>query len=129
MYESDTFFNLSILGRVGLGALSITLFAITVAAFYLVAKRMSLVTGIVTAMVFLWAFIWLSPQIYYLYYILLFDGLPLQNVIHTPPNAQEILTIMTFTSDAWLSAHAKAVLGWVMILLSFWVAHRRSTPK
>lgn len=126
MYEADTFFNLSILGRIGLGALSITLFAITVAAFYFVAKRMSLVSRIVTALVFLWAFIWLSPQIYYLYYILLFDGLPLQNVIHPPPSAQEILTIMTFTSDAWLSAHAKALLGWVMILLSFWV--KRSEP-
>lgn len=121
MYESDTFFNLTILGRIGLVALSVTLFAMTVAAFYFVAKRMSLVSRIVTAMVFLWAFIWLSPQIYYLYYILLFDGLALQNVIHPPPSAQEILSIMTFSDKTWLSAHAKALLGWVMILLSFWI--------
>jgi hypothetical protein len=129
MYEGDTFFNLTILGRSGLVALSITLFVVTMTAFYVIAKRISLVTRIVTAMVFLWAFIWLSPQIYYLYYIFLFEGLPLQNVIHQPPNAQEILSIMTFTSDAWLSAHAKAVLGWAMILLSFWLARKPPTLK
>lgn len=129
MYEADTFFNLSILGRIGLGALSITLFALTVAAFYFVAKRMSLASRIVTAMVFLWAFIWLSPQIYYLYYLLLFDGLELQNVIHRPPSAHEIWTIMTFSDKAWLSSHAKALLGWAMILLSFLLMRKDARSK
>lgn len=129
MYESDTFFNLTILGRIGLGALSIALFAVVVAAFYFVARRMSLVSRIVTALVFLWVFIWLSPQIYYLYYILLFDGLELQNVIHLPPSAQEILSIMIFSDEAWLSSHAKALLGWIMILLSFWVRRLDSGSK
>lgn len=126
MYEADTFFNLSILARVGLAALSITLFGLTLAAFYLVAKRMSLASRLVTAMVFLWVFIWLSPQIYYIYYMLLFDGLQLQNVIHPPPNAQEIFAIMTFSDKVIISAHAKAILGWAMILLSFWLSLRLS---
>lgn len=129
MYEGDTFFNLTILGRIGLAALSITLFVVCIAAFYWVAKRMSLVPRIVTALVFLWLFIWLSPQIYYLYYLLLFDGLPLQNVIRKPPDAQEIVGIMTFSDRAWLSSHAKALLGWTMILLSFLVVHKNTRSK
>lgn len=129
MYEGDTFFNLTVLGRIGLGLLSITLFALTMAAFYWVAKRMSLASRIVTALVFLWLFIWLTPQIYYLYYLLLFDGLVLQNVIRKPPDAQEILAIMTFSDRAWLSSHAKALLGWAMILLSFLVARKNTRSK
>ncbi|MEL6503283.1 MAG: hypothetical protein AAFO61_11040 [Pseudomonadota bacterium] len=62
-------------------------------------------------------FVWLSPQVYYTFYMRFFS-LPLQPVIGWPPSPAHYAEILTFTGRANLSAHSQGVLGWLLILAS-----------
>ena len=121
MYAEDSFFTLSLAGRVGLVALSTglaaALFALARLSFRLVdgvppVKRLLARFGISTGL--FWAFVWLSPQVYYLYYQVIFDGLPWQIVIHNPPSLGTLIDLLAFIADKALSDHAKGVLGWCL---------------
>ena len=61
-------------------------------------------------------FVWLSPQIYYSYYLILFDGLPLQIVLQQPPSLTEILKLLSFSGQNTLSAHGKSILAYAMLI-------------
>ena len=76
------------------------------------------------AFVVIWAFEWLSPQVYYLYYIFLFD-LPLQLVVQTPPTPGDVVRLLTFTAGFDLSHHGRGALSW-LILLACVAPHRQS---
>ena len=65
-----------------------------------------------------WLFVWLSPQVYYQYYRLIFDGLPVQWVVGRP-ELGEAMRLLTFTGPANLSAHGQGVLGWAMLCVAF----------
>jgi hypothetical protein len=65
-----------------------------------------------------WLFLWLSPQVYYLFYQLIFAGLPVQIVITWPPGAETVLRRLTFTGPATLSAHGQGLLGWALLVLA-----------
>lgn len=118
MYDGDTFFSLTMTARVGLGFLSAVLAALTAAAFIKVGCRMSRPVRLLLAPVFLWLFVWLSPQVFYLYYMAVFDDLPLQNVVQAPPGPGEILRLLGFAGTARLSHHAQGLLGWGLIVLA-----------
>lgn len=106
-------------GRIGLLSLSI-LMATT--AFGLVRlltlHRPPVLRPFICAVVYI-SFIWLSPQGYYTYYRLIFDGLPAQSVIGTPPRPDDVLAYLTFSGRATLSAHATGALGWLLLGLAF----------
>ncbi|MEO1139034.1 MAG: hypothetical protein AAFW87_06220 [Pseudomonadota bacterium] len=70
---------------------------------------------IVLAITVFWAFLWLSPQVYYFYYMLIIDSLPWQIVIKAPPGAGDLVRLMSFSDDASLSAHGQGALGWAMV--------------
>lgn len=76
------------------------------------------------AVALFWAFVWLSPQIYYTYYMFLFNDLPVQSVIKSPPGPERIAKLLTFTERQTLAAHTAGVMGWAMILVVM-VARRR----
>ncbi len=118
MYDGDTFFSLTMTARVGLVFLSAGLAAITAAAFIKVGCRMSWPIRLPLAPAFLWLFVWLSPQVFYLYYMVVFDYLPLQNVVQAPPGLDEILRLLGFAGKASLSQHAQGLLGWGLIVLA-----------
>lgn len=120
MYSNDTFFHLTLLGQIGLALLSLGLACATLWCFLKISSRFGLFVKVLLAFVFLWLFVWLSPQVYYLYYLQLFDGLPMQIVIHAPPTPVEILRTITFTTNANLSAHSKGILFWLMVILAVW---------
>ena len=61
-----------------------------------------------------WGFVWLSPQIYYTYYMMIFEGLPLQWVVRQPPALGDIGRLLTFRGPATMSAHGLGILGWSM---------------
>ena len=119
MYDSDSFFSLTMAARIGLVFLSMGLAALTAAAFIKITCRLAWPVRLLLAPVFLWVFIWLSPQVFYLYYMTLFDHLPLHNVVQSPPWPSQIMRLSSFTGKAVLSHHATGLLGWGLIVLAF----------
>lgn len=128
MYSNDTFFHLTFFGQIGLALLSLGLACATLWCFVKISSRFDLFVKVLLAIVFFWLFTWLSPQVYYLYYLQLLDGLPLQNVIQMPPSPIDLLKIATFTENANLSAHAKGILFWLMIILAIGKARYPNRP-
>ncbi|MEM7068967.1 MAG: hypothetical protein AAF478_08790 [Pseudomonadota bacterium] len=120
MYGNDTFFHLSQSGQIGLAILSGMLGIATLWLFNKTSSRFGVLVKVLLAIVFLWGFTWLSPQIYYLYYWLIFDTLPFQNVIKSPPSLADIFRLSTFTADTNLSDHSKGILFWLMIGFTIW---------
>ena len=114
-YGEDSFFTLGWGGRVGVVAISLILFGFCLWVSYAAAASLGRVWRVSIALVAFWLFVWLSPQVYYMFYLLIFDGLPLQWVIKAPPGADVLLSLMTFTERATLSEHGKGVLGWAMV--------------
>lgn len=119
MYDGDTFFSLTMAGRFGLAFLAVGLAALTAAVFIKATSNMSWPVRLLLAPVFLWIFVWLSPQAFYLYYMALFDDLPLHNVVQSPPRPSEIMHLLSFTGKTDLSHHATGLLGWGLIVLAF----------
>jgi len=120
MYEADSFFTLSVAGQAGLLAVSLGLALGTswslrrLTAGHTVFVRLSL-----------WAlhyyvFVWLSPQGYYGYYLLIFEDLPLQWVISRPPSLFDFLRGFTFSGPDTLSAHGLGALGWLLLIPALW---------
>ncbi len=120
MYAEDSFYTLSTTGQAGLVALSLLLFAAIVFATHRLTRRRPAVLRIAAAIAAFWAFVWLSPQIYYLYYLAIFDGLPLQSVIHRPPSPLMIVRLIAFLGDATLSAHTQGALAWALVISALW---------
>ncbi len=118
MYDGDTFFSLTMTARVGLVLLSAGLAALTAAALIKIGYRLAWPVRPLLAPVFLWLFVWLSPQAFYLYYMVVVDQLPLQNVVQAPPGPGEILRILSFAGEASLAHHAQGLLGWGLIVLA-----------
>ena len=116
MYSDDSFFTLSGPGQIGLVLLSLVLFVVVVCAMVRVGRVVPRTVALLLAIAGFWAFEWLSPQIYYSYYMTQFDGLPVQNVIQSPPSPAKLFNILTFQDEFTLSAHGRAVLGWALII-------------
>lgn len=116
MYNQDSFFDLSPLGQFGLAGLSFTLFALIFALARIALWRRPAWLRVTGAIVFFWVFVWLSPQIYYAYYWLLFADLPVQLVIKPPVSAIQISELLVFQSRQNLAAHGQAIMGWVLII-------------
>ncbi|KIT14229.1 hypothetical protein [Jannaschia aquimarina] len=76
-----------------------------------------------------WSFEWLSPQVFYLYYLAVLEGLPLQWVIGWPPAPARMLELLTFGEAESLSGLGRGLLGWVVILLSLWRRGRGASPS
>ena len=117
MYGDDSFFTLGLVEGAGLIAVTVVL----VWATFALARRIFrsvLWRRLLAAVALFWAFIWLSPQVYYVYYQLVFDGLPVQIVIGWPPGAETLIRRLTFTGPATLAAHGQGVLGWALVVLA-----------
>jgi len=120
MYEGDSFYTLTWIGRVGLVMLSVAMTLLLLWLAWALMKRMPLPFGILLALVLFFGFVWLSPQIYYTYYMTLFEGLPWQIVVKSPPSANTLFKLLTFRGPANLSAHSQGVLGWLLLVMSLW---------
>ena len=114
MCEGDSFFLLSAAGRVGLAGLS-ALLAVAAGAAVLAFKTP--VGRIASGLLVFWLFLWLTPQVYYLYYQIILDDLPWQIILGPPPSPDALLDQLLFRGPATLSNHAKGVLGWALLAL------------
>ncbi len=115
MYSQDSFHTLTGVQQIGLGAISMLLFLLFFYVLFQLTESRSLPKNLVIFCTMFFLFVWLSPQIYYMYYLLIFTGLPMQIVIHAPPTPWSLIKLLSFHEKASLSDHSKAVLGWVLI--------------
>ncbi len=114
MYSQDSFHTLSAFGQVGLLVLSAALSGALIVLVWRLAAGRALMVRLLLALLLWVGFIWLSPQVYYTYYLFLFDGLPLQWVARGPqPGA--LARLLAFSGPATLSAHGAGLLGWAML--------------
>lgn len=119
MYERDSFFTLSVGGQIGLAVLSLGLSVLMLWAVWRGTQAMPRLSRIGSAYLAFWLFVWLSPQVYYQYYRLIFEGLPAQWITGWP-ELGEAARLLTFTGPATLSAHGQGVLGWALLAVAFW---------
>jgi hypothetical protein len=118
MYEGDSFYTLSGAGQVGLLILTLTLSVGILALGFILMRRRRFIICLCIAAVLFFAFVWLSPQIYYAYYQVLFDGLPWQIVVKSPPGPATLWQLLSFSGDSTLSAHGQGLLGWLLIVMA-----------
>ncbi|MEM6355097.1 MAG: hypothetical protein AAF844_05360 [Pseudomonadota bacterium] len=129
MYANDSFFTLSPMAAFGLAVLSTALAAALLGAVRAVSKTRSVFNPpVVGALALWWVFLWLSPQLYYTYYMAVFPALPVQSVIRWPPGPLTLLELLSLTGPATLAAHAQGALGWACLGLSFRCRYRAAEP-
>lgn len=115
MYAGDSFFTLTPGGQAGLVALSGVLgLAMVWLTWWLTRRRGIAIRLAVWAVLFV-AYLWLSPQVYYFYYRLIIDGLPLQWVIGPWPDPG-VIGPELFPARRSMAADARAALGITMLL-------------
>ena len=114
MYSGDSFFTLSPWGQVGLALLSGVLTIAMVWLTWRLAKGRRLVWRLILWAIGFVGFVWLSPQIYYLYYWVLIDGLPMQAVIAKLPEVERLLDVILLRKHT-LSIHGQAALCLLML--------------
>ncbi|MEX0286159.1 MAG: hypothetical protein AB3N23_16255 [Paracoccaceae bacterium] len=129
MYRGDSFHTLSAAGQVGLAALSLGLAVLTLWAVRRLTRGQVWPIRLGTAVAAIWLFDWLSPQVYYLYYMTLFD-IPAQIVIRTPIGPLDLLRLLSFSGESSLSAHSRGALGLACMATAFWPEQHggRHTP-
>ncbi len=121
MYEGDSFHTLSAIGQAGLLLLTTLLSAVAILIIWRIGRARPWPTRLAITLVAFWLFVWLSPQAYYAYYWFLFDGLPVQLVIKSPPSPLRVLRLAFFQEETTLSAHGKGVLFWLLVLASAFI--------
>ncbi len=129
MYEGDSFHTLSVIGQIGLVFLSAALTAIILWFAMVVMRWLPLPLRLFLAVLLFFGFVWLSPQVYYTYYMTLFEGLPWQVVIKDPPSAETLWKLMSFQGQATLSAHSQGLLGWALTAIAVFRARKSSSAS
>jgi hypothetical protein len=117
MYRDDTLFTLELMEMAGLLAVSAAM-ALAMLALARRFCRGKWWRRLVLAVVLFWLFLWLSPQVYYAYYQIITDGLPVQIVIGWPPGAETVLRRLFFAGPVTIAAHGQGVLGWAMVVVA-----------
>ncbi|MEM8793321.1 MAG: hypothetical protein AAGE80_16990 [Pseudomonadota bacterium] len=122
-FENDSFFTLSQAGQTGLLVLSGLLSAGMLALAWWLGRSIAWVLWVCVAF---WLFLWLSPQVYYTYYLFLFDGLPVQVVVKWPPLGLEALRFaVAFEHGESLRGIGLGALFWGMLAVSGFRRFRR----
>lgn len=124
-YAEDSFFTLGQGGRIGLVLLSAVLMILCALLVWVSVKGLGRMWRLAIALGTFWGFIWLSPQIYYAYYWMIFEDLPVQLVIRAPPGIGEISRLVSFTGRASLAHHGQGVFAWLLMLVA--LSRRRPT--
>ena len=116
MYAEDSFFTLGMGARIALVCLTLTLSVLCLWLVWYMTEGIGRVGRVLIAVGIFYLFIWVSPQVYYMLYWAVSDGLPLQWVVQSPPNPLKLFKLLTFTDRATLTEHGQGVLGWLLIV-------------
>ena len=117
MYDGDSFFTLTPGGQTGLVLLSGLLVLLMGWLVWRLARQRRLVWRVAIWALAVVGFEWLSPQIYYFYYLALFDGLPVQVVIGPWPDLAAVGEVLLFR-EATLSGHGRAALALLLLAVA-----------
>ncbi len=128
-YEGDSFYTLEFLERAGLITLTVVLsglllFLGTCKSHFLYNLKSTIpyqklsipLIDLLGAFGLLYVFIWLSPQAYYSYYLLIFNDLPLQIVINDELSLAEIGNLLLLEDQQTLSQQGQGLLGRALFL-------------
>jgi len=118
MYTQDSFFDLTLWGRIGLVGISAVLFLLMLFAAWRALSGMPFWLRIISALGLFYVFVWVSPQIYYMYYRMIIPDLPLQWVIWPRPNIWDAMEMLIFQGPQNLSAHSQGLLGWAIVAVA-----------
>ncbi len=116
MYSEDSFFTLSVPGQIGLALISAAISIFVLLLCWKLCQGRKVWLRVTIGVALFIAFLCISPQLYYTYYIYLIEGLPWQIVMSLPPSPPEMFELMTFTGRQNLSVHSQGVLGWSLII-------------
>lgn len=119
IYAVDSLLTLNAPAAVLLVGLALTMAVFVLWLVRLVARRQIWPARLMIALVAIYLYEWLSPQVFYEYYRLLFPDLPAQWVAR-PPGPFALGRLMTFTDQANLSFYSRGVLAWAIILAALW---------
>jgi len=119
LYQNDSFFGLSAWGQVGLVCISTGLFLFMIFTAWKLLRNRPIWLRILGALFLFWLFVWLSPQVYYMYYRMIIPDLPLQWVIKPPLNLLIVFEYLFFQGPQNMSAHSQGALGWWLIVAPF----------
>jgi hypothetical protein len=109
----DSFFTLNMFERIGLIVLSLAIIVGAAWSVFILGKRVGFFLIPLVALVY-WVLISLAPQIYYLYYIAIFDGLPWQWVAQLVP-IQRLADLARFQARANLSELCQGFGFWILL--------------
>ena len=118
MYREDSFFTLTAAGQAGLVLVTLALSAGLLAAVCFAARSRPIWARSGLALLAFYLFVWLSPQLFYTYYLTIIDGLPPQLVISAPPTAPDIARLLSFSGRFDLAAHGQGGLGWLTLIVA-----------
>ena len=120
MYADDSFFTLSLIERLGLVSLAGIMAVICLFVVWRFSRDRPWYLRLLWAAAAFWWFEFLSPQVFYLYYVLIFENLPLRLVWGWPPGPapMDLIDLLLFQLRDNLSFHGRALLGWLLIVLA-----------
>lgn len=119
IYAGDSLFTLNAPSAVLLVGMALTMAVLALWLVRFLARRQIWPARLMIALVAIYLYEWLSPQVFYEYYRLLFPDLPAQWAAR-PPGPFALGRLMTFTDQANLSFHSRGVLAWLFILVALW---------
>lgn len=129
MYEEDSFFTLSGPEQVGLAFLSTVLALLTLFLIWKLARGHRWWVRLLMGVLVFFLFVWLSPQVYYSYYLMIIDTLPVQIVIQPPPDPLYLGRLLLFIDRANLSHHSQGLLGWAIIAVALFLPRPTSRAR
>ena len=128
-YEGDSFYTLNGFQRAGLIAVTVTLsgsllFLGTCKSHFLYHLKTEKIfreyaiplIDLLGALGLFYLFVWLSPQAYYLYYLCIFNDLPLQGVVKGGPSIAELGNLLTLEFGQTLSQQGQGLLGRTLVI-------------
>jgi len=118
LYVNDSFSTLTTIQQVGLLLVSVVLLGLTLWGAHYAMKDKNLGLRLVIAALIFFCFLWLSPQIYYAYYQILWPDLPWQMIIKDPPSLSYMFELVTFSGRSTTSWHARGVVGVSLLILA-----------
>ncbi len=118
MYADDTFYTLAYPEQLGLALLSTGLAGgVLLVAWQLMVPHGRLIRMAIAVSLF-YLFVWLSPQAYYTYYLMVLDGLAWQIVVKPARSPQAVVEIVTFQGPSTLAAPSKGLLALTLMLIA-----------
>jgi hypothetical protein len=133
-HDTYTILHLTPWVRFGLVSLSAALAVLTLYLAHRAHKAIrterpwrKFIAHLTIAVAAFWLFIWLSPQIYYLFYMACLPGLPAQVVVGWPPSPANLIKLLRINFMADLPPIAQGLLGWAVLGQAIW--HSRLRPK